>query len=168
MPVGASGAAKPLIQTTYSEFNADLSPNGRWIAYTSNESGQQQVYVRPFPDVDNGRWQISTSGGDQAAWSCTGRDLYFIDARGMLMSAPVRTDEASFSGGTPTQVLRERVDRISASSGSLGGRTCDVSPDGRRFLIITDAARAEGKHRAVELMVILNFDEELKRLVPAR
>jgi eukaryotic-like serine/threonine-protein kinase len=64
---------KPLLQAKYNEAQPQISPHGRWMAYTSNESGQYEVYVRPFPEVEKGRWQVSTSGGDSPLWSQTQR-----------------------------------------------------------------------------------------------
>ena len=68
-------ASTPLLQTPFNEQNADLSPDGDWIAYQSDESGRPEVYVRPYPDVNAGRWQVSTSGGTRPLWSRDGREL---------------------------------------------------------------------------------------------
>ena len=68
---------KPLLQEKYHETQPQISPDGRWMAYVSDESGKSEVYVRPFPDVDKGKWQVSTSGGDSPLWSPDGRELFY-------------------------------------------------------------------------------------------
>ena len=66
---------QPLVQTPSAERNGEISPDGRWLAYQSNDSGQVQIYVRPFPDVNNGQWQVSTDGGTQPLWARNGQEL---------------------------------------------------------------------------------------------
>ncbi len=68
---------KPLLQEKYVELQPEISPDGRWMAYTSDESGKYEIYVRPFPEVNKGRWQVSTSGGDTPLWSPNGRELFY-------------------------------------------------------------------------------------------
>ena len=76
--------AKALVSAAGLDFDPELSPDGKWVAYHSNESGEFQVYVRPFPDVHGGRQQISTSGGTRATWSRNGRELFYLDKDGFL------------------------------------------------------------------------------------
>ncbi len=82
-------AAHPLVPSAGFEFGAEVSPDGKWLAYHSNQSGEFQVYVRPFPNVEDGRWQISTAGGTRAAWSRNGRELFYLDRDGLLTSVAV-------------------------------------------------------------------------------
>ena len=79
---------EPLLQSTFDEGNADISPDGRWIAYDSDETGREEVYVRPFPDVEGGRWQVSTAGGREPIWARSGRELFYY-------TPPRRGDERS-------------------------------------------------------------------------
>lgn len=67
----------PLIATPFSELNAEISPDGRLVAYQSNASGRAEIYVQPFPDVNQGRWQVSTTGGSRPLWSRDGRELFY-------------------------------------------------------------------------------------------
>src|SRR5262249_40201578 len=128
MAMDGKGRTEPLVQTQFPESNADLSPDGRWVAYQSNESGQPLVYVRPFPNANAGKWQISTSGGLKPAWSRTGREVFFVDLNAhTLMGVPVQTTP-TFSAGTPVKL----VDAGFFDGGP--GRTYDVSRDGQRFL----------------------------------
>ena len=92
LSVEGEGSAELLIQTEFDEGNPTLSPDGRWIAYQSNESGQFEVVVRPFPNVD-GRWQISSGGGQEPVWAPDGRELFYRDQSGdRVLSVPVETD----------------------------------------------------------------------------
>ena len=79
---GASlSGLEPLVQTVAIEFNAEISPDGRYIAYQSNESGRGQIYVKPFPRVNDGRWQVSTDGGTRPVWARNGRELFYVDLK---------------------------------------------------------------------------------------
>src|SRR5262249_37453381 len=99
----AAGQARPLIQLpSVNVMNGEISPNGRWLAYQSNESNQDEIYVRPFPSGD-GRWLISNGGGTQPLWARDGRELFYRHGN-TLMSVPVVTTE-TFSAGTPTTVF---------------------------------------------------------------
>ena len=131
--VSGQGRTDLLIHTTFREFNAEISPDGRWVAYESNEDGQNQVHVRPFPKVDTGHWQISTSGGTRPLWARSGRELFYLDGNGVLTAVPVQTGGAMFSAGNPAKLFDTRY-----YSGTAG-RTYDVSPDGQRFLMIRTA-----------------------------
>ena len=156
---GGEARAVPLLATTFGERNGEVSPNGRWLAYNSNESGRDEVYVRPFPDVDTGRWQVSTAGGSQPLWARNGRELFFR-SNAALMAVQVRTDQ-SFTAGNPAVVFE------GSYATPQGGRTYDVSPDGQRFLMIKEGAAADPASRA-QIILVQNFFEELKRLVPAQ
>jgi serine/threonine protein kinase/Tol biopolymer transport system component len=144
---------EPLVVTPAAELNAEVSPNGRWLAYESNESGQHEIYVRPFPQVDGGRWQISTAGGTHPLWSRNGRELFFLDPNHALFAVAVQTTGA-FSTGNPRKLLDSRY--------IVGpGRTYDVSLDGQRFLMIKSPL-AEQTAASGRIVVVLNWFEELK------
>jgi serine/threonine-protein kinase len=143
------------------EGNAEVSPDGRWIAYDSDESGQFEIYVRPYPDTYGGsRWQISSGGGKQPLWSRDGRELFYRDFGGALLAASV-TLTPTFTPG-PVVKLFENASYFGSGS-SMSGRTYDLSLDGSRFLMIKQQAIAGD---AAALIVVLNWFEELKRLVP--
>jgi serine/threonine-protein kinase len=154
-----SRPSEPLVQTTATELFGELSPDGRWLAYQSDESGRNQIWVRPFPNVDGGHWQISANGGITPVWARNGRELFYLDATNALTSVPIRT-APTFSAGASTKLFDGRY---------LGGpfwRTYDVSPDGQRFLMIKDSAAAERPSTPTSLVVVLNSFEELKRRLP--
>ena len=128
------------------------------MAYQSNESGTDEVYVRPFPNVGDGRSQISTGGGTRPAWARSGRDFLFEGGR-HADRVPVEIGGGSLAAGVPKSLFRGPYFTV------LNGRTYDVAPDGRRFLMIKqDTPRAE--RRPTQLVVVQNFFEELKRLAP--
>jgi serine/threonine-protein kinase len=149
---------EPLIHSPFRERNAEISPDGRWIAYQSNESGVDQVYVRPFPAVDSGRWQVSTNGGQKPFWARNGRELFYIANDGSLMSVPIQAGTV-FNFGNPARLF----DASPYIGNGLVGRTLDVSPDGRRFLMIKSLKQEE---TTAQINVVLNWTEELKQKVP--
>ena len=150
----------PLLATKDTTRNPEIAPNGRWLAYESNESGRFQINVRPFPNVEGGWWQVSTQGGTKPLWAPSGRELFYIDEDGYLTVVPVQTVGA-FAFDKPSRVLQTRY-----FSTPLG-RTYDVSSDGQRFLMIKDAA-AVGSAPPPSMVVVLNWSDELKTRVPAR
>ena len=155
---------EPLLATEFDEVNAEISPDGLWIAYQPNASGAQEVYVRPFPDVNEGQFQISTSGGVQPAWSRDGRELFYLGSTG-LMAVPVQT-EGGFRAGNPEVVLDTPLFR---TEGGMVGRAYDVAPDGQRFLVIKEEAVGDTDDPfagLTQIHVVLNWFEELKARVP--
>jgi len=154
----------PLVAGASEEINGEFSPDGGWLAYQSNESGRTEVYVRPFPNLESGRFPISTNGGSQPLWARTGRELFFLDGSNHLMAVAVTT-APSFSAGTPVTIL----DTLDARYFTAGpGRTYDIAPDGQQFLFIRTTERADrtSNATATSLVVVVNWFEELKRLVP--
>jgi Tol biopolymer transport system component len=164
--LGSERRTQPLIRSPFNELNAEISPDGRWLAYESNESGQREIYVRPFPDISGGRWQVSTGGGTRPLWARTGQELFYMAVTGddaTLMSVPVERG-TTWSAGAPTKMFAGRF-FFSDSLGAIGeGRTYDASPDGQRFLMIRDSGGDASVLR--NMMVVQNWQEELKRLVP--
>jgi serine/threonine-protein kinase len=149
---GGGARPRPLLATPAVESAPTFSPDGRFIAYQSDESGTFEVYVRPFPDVDTGRIVISRAGGRRPVWSRDGRNVFYFSADG-LMQAPV----ASGADGLPRFGQPSLVFKMS------GIRNFDVSPDGQTFAI----QRTPIETLAREIHVVTNWYEELKRLVPA-
>ena len=91
------GDFEPLLQTSFNELNGEVSSDGHWLAYQSNDSGRFEVSVRPFPNVNDGHWTISPNGGTLPTWSRSGKDLFYLDGANVLMAVPVRTVPASVS-----------------------------------------------------------------------
>jgi Tol biopolymer transport system component len=84
-----TGRVTPLVRTPFTERNGIISPDGRWLAYEANDSGQFEVYVRPFPDVNGGHWQVSTGGGTRPLWAQNGQELFYLSPAGALMRVGV-------------------------------------------------------------------------------
>jgi serine/threonine-protein kinase len=158
---------EPLLQTPFDERNAAISPDGRWMAYESNESGQSQIYVRPFPNVADARYQISSGGGRAPVWAPNGHDLFFANRSSIIVVTVQLTP--TFSAGNPTKLFDAPsivLDGRFIDSGT--NRTYDVSRDGRRFLMIKEnAASSEGHTSAASMIVVQNWFEELKAKVAA-
>jgi Tol biopolymer transport system component len=152
--------AEPLVRTTAIETNPDISPDGRYIAYGSNESGREEIYVRPFPHVNDGRWQVSTSGGTRPAWSRNGQELFYVDLANTLTAVPVQTSGARFATGNPAKLFE-----MPSTASLTSDRDYDVSPDGKRFLMIKENVARDGNATA-GMVVVQNWFEVLKAKVP--
>ena len=110
----------PLLQTKFDERNGIVSPDGRWLAYESNSSGPFEIYVRPFPNVGGGQWQVSTAGGRQPLWARSGKELFYVGADGALLRVPVEASGATWNAGTPMKLLEGRY---YTGGGTLAART---------------------------------------------
>ena len=150
------GVPEPFIVTEANESGAAFSPDGQWLAYRSDESGENEVYVQPFPGP-GGKRLVSSSGGFSPRWSADGRVLFYRALGGTVMAVPVET-EPVFMAGTP-QSLSSSQHRENTPI-----PTYDVASDGERFLMIADAAPTDTEARKIN--VVLNWAEELTRLVP--
>jgi serine/threonine-protein kinase len=143
-------------------MNGEVSPNGRWLAYQSNESGSDEVYVRQFPNVDGGgKRLVSSGGGTTPAWSANGKELFYFRPSDTIMAVPVTTDGVTFAFDNPVVAVKANL-----AAGLPNGRTYAVSADGKRFLVIKNAA--QGPTISPQLVIVLNWVDELKRLVPTR
>jgi serine/threonine-protein kinase len=164
--LNAPHRVRTLIKEPLNDRNGIVSPDGRWMAYQSSQSGPYQIYVRPYPAVENGRWQVSTNGGVQPLWSRDGKELFFLSSDLSLMAVRVESGN-SWTAGTSTRLFADPG--LSFTAGNFGGtgRTYDVSPDGRRFLVLKLAASAPSDV-STRLVVVQNWTEELKRLVPTK
>ena len=160
LALDGSGRIRPLLQTPAGERNAVISPNGRWLAYESNESGREEVHVRPFPDVEGGRWQVSTAGGARPVWARNGTELFYLAPGGALMRVTVDSG-TTWSAGVSIKLF----DWPYYSTAAANGRTYDVSADGQRFLMIR---RGDGSDDSASppIVIVQYWTEELKRLVP--
>jgi serine/threonine-protein kinase len=159
----SSSAAHPaeaqfLIQTPFYETNPVISPDGRYIAYQSNESGgRNEVYVRPFPNVNDGRWQVSSNGGVAPVWAQSGRELFYLDLTNRLMAVPLQISAGIFDPGVP---VRQSDTAFAHGQEPWAPRAYDVSHDAQRFLVAREQAVADTSR--LRLIVALNWFEELK------
>ena len=134
MPFGGDRKPFPLVQTPFDERQSQFSPDVHWVAYQSDETGQLEIYVRPFPGPGRPE-KISTSGGGSPRWRADGRELYYVTVDGKVMAVPIGTQGSTIVPGTPSILFQPRVAGGPWSSGAGNlHQQYDVSADGR-FLV---------------------------------
>jgi len=131
--------------------NGQFSPDGKWVAYSSNESGRWEVYVTSFPEA-HGKWQVSNAGGDQPKWRSDGKELFYLGPDSRMMAVPVKTG-ANFDAGTPVGLFQANPRELVATSEQF---SYDVSKDGQKFLINTQL-----KTGMAPMSVVLNWSAKL-------
>ncbi len=157
---GVDSAAIPLVASAeFSEQSPALSPNGRWLAYTSDRTGRREVYVRPFPDVDSDPVSVSHAGGDHPLWAHSGSELFFVDAQGGLVAAGVEADSVF-------RVLqRETLFTIGSEYLLVGGADFhDIRPDDEKFLMVRGAISRESSGDTRFILVENWFTELRERM----
>jgi len=157
MALTPNAAATPLVATQFNQYAAALSPDGRWLAYQSSESGRPEIYVRDLSGP-GGRWQVTSDGGEEPRWSHDGRELFYRN-NDTFMSVTISTSP-SFQAAMP-QKLFSGVYNLRSNSGV----SYDVDPKGGRFVMIR---RAEESVTPPQVQVVVNWFDELRRLVPAK
>ena len=160
---GEDSEPQPLMVEEFDETDPAISPDGRWIAYTSNETGRYEVYVRPFPDVDAGRWQVSTQGGFGPKWAHSGRELFFVDANENLSVAVVGGTDV-FQAGSPEALFAIPADY--QGSGAVTTVPYAVTPDDGGFVMARVYRPAGQEEEALQLGVVQNWLEDVKARVP--
>jgi serine/threonine-protein kinase len=163
LALDGSRRVTPLVESPYAESRSALSPDGRWIAYHGNESGRMEIFVRPFPNVDDGKEQVSVMGGTQPWWSRAGDELFYFAPTGEVMGVRVASG-ADWTDSPPNTVLE--ANDFLFQAGGTAASTLDVSEDGQRFLIVQQQTR--GDTVPWPIVVVQNWNEELKRLVPRK
>jgi Tol biopolymer transport system component len=143
----------PVVQTAFEEIQGQFSPDGRWLAFVSNESGQFEVYVRPFPDA-GGKWQVSTGGGTQPRWGRNGQEILYVAPDARLMAAPIRVVQGGIDAGTPVALFPTRLATGSSifAAGYNSSAQYAVAPDGR-FLMNVNADDAV----TLPITIVLNW-----------
>src|SRR5262249_24369938 len=150
-----------VLQTSFDEIEGQLSPDGRWIAYASNESGRYEVYVQTFPEP-GGKWQVSVAGGTQPRWARNGRELFYIASDSRLMAVPIRmsSDARALQTTAPVGLFQTRL----ATGGNIPTNGFQaraqyaVASDGRFLMNIAadDVATSP-------ITVVLNWESALKK-----
>jgi Tol biopolymer transport system component len=160
LPMEADGKPMTYLATPFVEANATFSPDGRWVAYQSNQSTRFEIYVSPFPDATVAPAAlVSTAGGTFPRWARDGRALYYVSADDELMEVPV-TPDATFTAGTPVRLFKlPPLQRL--TDGGLGGRPWDVTANGQRFLV--NAAPSQQETARVPIVVDTDWRAKLPR-----
>jgi serine/threonine-protein kinase len=148
--------AQPFLQTPFNESVPRFSPNGRWLAYISDESGRYEIYVKPYPGP-GGKWQISTEGGTEPTWNMNGRELFYRSGDKM-MAVDIAT-QTGFVAGKPRMLFERRYVPTPGTNSNY-----DVSPNGQRFLMLKPSETTEAA--PTQINVVLNWFEELKLKAP--
>ena len=157
LPLEGDRAPVPfLVREAFNDRSPSFSPDGRWLAYVSDESGKDEVYVTPYPGP-GGRELVSLGGGREPAWSADGTELFYRGDSD-LMAVAIQTEPA-VAPGRPQVLFDDVYYREAAASGS---RNYDVSPDGDRFLLVT----SDGQGEVPEIHVVVNWTQELLERVP--
>jgi len=158
-------SVEPLLETPFDERGGIVSPDGHWLAYESNSTGRFEIYVRPFPNVADGQWQVSNAGGVQPLWSHGGRELFYVASDGSLLSVPVTPSSTRWIVGSAVKLVDGRY-YTGAAGGNLPARQYDVTPDDQRFLFIKEGSSANSAVAVTQITIVQHWFEELKRLVP--
>jgi eukaryotic-like serine/threonine-protein kinase len=160
MKRGVDSMPKPLVASSFRERSPSLSPDGKWLAYASDETGRFEVFVRPFPDAQSAKWQVSSDGGTSPHWSAQGNELFYLDGANAMQAARVTT--------RPTFgiVSKERLFSASGYYISPWSQAYDVTPDGQRFLMLRVASATAAA--PVSLVLVENFLTELRQRMATR
>jgi hypothetical protein len=162
MQLDGTRQVTPVLQSPAVERVADVSSDGKWMVYESDESSKSEIYVRPFPDTNSGKWQASIAGGSKPLWAPSGKEIFYVDSNGFLMAVPVQTTP-TFKAGHPVKLFEARNIATLASA-----RFYDVSRDGQRFVMIKELAAPPGAQPVSSgptFVVVVNWPEELKAAI---
>ena len=157
-----AGQPTPFLITPGADVDPAFSPDGRWLAYVSSESGMFQVFVRPFPDgaTGAGQVQISSTPGRFPRWSPTKKEIYYVTVDGHIMVAPYVIEGRAFVPGKPEIWAQTTI-------GLTGvGIPWDIAPDGKRFVVFPGVETAGGEKANLHATFLLNFFDELRRKLP--
>ena len=152
---GVDSVSRVIVGSPADEYAPALSPNGRWLAFVSNETGREEVFVRPFPDAERSKFRVTVNGGTEPRWSRTGRELFLRNARGEMVVHAVRSDDETFVV-EQAEVLFDASEYLSDNYHVM----YDVALDDQQFIMIEPPEMGGG-----DLILAINWFEELKAKV---
>jgi Tol biopolymer transport system component len=164
VPMVGDNTPSVVLKTPFRETRGTFSPDGRWVAYQSNESGRHEIYVRPFvppgaagttEGTAGGQWQVSTAGGIMPVWRPDGKELYYLNPAGAMTAAPITVTGATLAPGAPVVLFPTRI--VGGGVDAQQGRQYDVAADGR-FLINTELDSA-----TAPITLLQNWHPEAKK-----
>jgi len=156
------GAPTAFLKESFAESSAMFSPDGRWIAYISNEGGRNDIFVRPYPGP-GGKFQISSGAADDPSWSRTAPELFFLSSADLRINVmPYRVEGNTFVAGKPVPLNDTRI----AGRPRSPSRDLDVHPDGKRFVVA--GSEGDAAQRLDKVVFVFNFFDELRRIAPSK
>ena len=165
LDLNGAHAARPLVQSPSRKASARLSPNGRWFAYSTNETKADEIVVQPFPNADRGKWQLSVGGGTNPRWRADGRELFYLAPNGDVMAVDVDTAGDVFTSGAPHVLFATGLSQAAADT--LPSNEFDATADGEKFLLnepVPGPPRPTAQHEShdLPLHVVLNWSAGLQ------
>jgi dipeptidyl aminopeptidase/acylaminoacyl peptidase len=160
MPTVGEGKPFPVVQTSFDEANGQFSPDGKWLAYESNESGRFEIYVQPFPGP-GAKWQVSTAGGNQPIWRSDGKELFYVATDGHMMAAPIAVgSNDQLEAGAPVALFVVQLASGASIFGPGGSARSQyaVTVDARFLMNV-----AVDETNLPPIVVVLNWDAGLKK-----
>jgi hypothetical protein len=163
LPLTGDRKPFPVLQTPFVESHPQISPNGKWIAYSSDETGRREIYVQSFPP-GAGKWQISTNGGFYPRWRRDGKELFYMEtlSRSKLLSVEVNANGATLESSVPRPLFESGYINLSFSH-TGNWNTYAVSADGQRFLVPRPESSLTGELNSTPITVVLNWTAGLKK-----
>jgi hypothetical protein len=164
VPLSGDRQPRPLLQSEFQELQGQISPDGRWLAYTSNETRRLEVYVRPLSE-SAGKWQISTTGGSYPRWRRDGKELFYLSRDRKLTAVSISAGGAAIEAGIPHALFDLRLAAVFISGNGFGGSANSPYPyvvahDGQRFLVSIDTSQQAAE---VPITVVVNWASGLKK-----
>jgi eukaryotic-like serine/threonine-protein kinase len=158
LPLSGDRKAFRYLPTRFRQGTSAFSPDGRWLAFTTNESGSYQIVVQPFPDPSAGKWQITGNGGTEPRWRADGRELFYLSLDGKIMAVPIKVDK-TIEAGQPVPLFQTTLN----TPVNPGLKRYDVTADGQRFLVLSPVAATPAQANSNPITAVVNWTAALNK-----
>jgi Tol biopolymer transport system component/tRNA A-37 threonylcarbamoyl transferase component Bud32 len=158
LPLPGDRKAFRFLPTRFRHATSAFSPDSRWLAFTTNESGTYQIVIQPFPDPSTGKWQITGNGGTEPRWRADGRELYYLALDGKIMAVPIKADK-TLEVGQPVPLFQTTLN----TPVNPGLKRYDVTADGQRFLVLSPVAVTPGQTNSNPITAVVNWTGALDK-----